>query len=70
MEAEYLRNDIYFCECCAQFFDCMTDEVVDVKYTEMPADFALELMLYRQWLEQNKRQSKHKRQRKSYRYRN
>lgn len=70
MNSGYMRDDIYYCDCCAQFFDCVTHEVVDVKYEEMPAELAISLMLYRQYLGERQRQRKHKRQRRAYRNRN
>lgn len=44
----YIRDDIYYCSGCGQFFDNKTDRQVEVSYTEMPADFALEVMKDRQ----------------------
>lgn len=44
----YIRNDIYYCRGCGQFFDDLTDKLVEVSYTEMPAEFALEVMKDRQ----------------------
>lgn len=48
MEITYLRDDIYYCPGCGEFFDELTDKLVEVPYTEMPADFALEVMSVRQ----------------------
>lgn len=61
MQVKYLRDDIYFCDCCAQFYDCVTHKVVDVKYDEMPAEVALNLMCYRQLLASFIKKPKHKR---------
>lgn len=44
----YTRDDIYICPSCGYFFDEKTDKPVDVSYSEMPADFALEVMQVRQ----------------------
>ncbi len=41
---EYIRDDIYFCEGCGQFFDIETDKLVEVPYWEMPAQWALTVM--------------------------
>lgn len=43
----YLRDDIYICPECGQFFDCLSDVLVEVPYSEMPADFAIEVMSIR-----------------------
>jgi hypothetical protein len=48
MEVTYLRDDIYYCSGCGEFFDDLTNKLVDVPYSEMPADFALEVMKVRQ----------------------
>jgi hypothetical protein len=57
----YQRNDICFCHCCYQFFDNKTRQKVDVPYHEMPAEFAMELMIKRAELAQRKvRKKKHK----------
>lgn len=63
MKTKYVRNDVYFCECCGKFYDCVTNDLVDVKYTEMPADMAINLMQYRQFLETLWRKPKRKRRR-------
>ena len=47
MDITYLRDDIYYCPGCGEFFDEVTDKLVDVPYTEIPADFALEVMATR-----------------------
>ncbi len=44
----YIRNDIYYCKGCGQFFDELTDEQVEIAYSEMPADFAIQVMSDRQ----------------------
>lgn len=41
---EYIRDDIYLCLDCYNFHDAKTHEIVDVPYSEMPADLAIELM--------------------------
>ena len=46
--AEYIRDDIYYCKGCGQFFDLVTDKLIEVPYSEMPADFALRVMNDRQ----------------------
>lgn len=40
----YTRDDIYYCPGCGQFFDEATDQRVEVPYSEMPAEFALQVM--------------------------
>jgi len=45
---DYIRDDIYYCPGCGRFFDELTDKLVEVPYTEMPADFALQVMSDRQ----------------------
>lgn len=47
MSQKYQRDDIYLCEECWQFHNLKTDKVVDVPYTEMPADLAVFLMMKR-----------------------
>lgn len=42
------RNDIYYCENCGYFFDVATEDLFEISYTEMPADFALQVMNDRQ----------------------
>ena len=44
----YIRDDIYICPGCGQFFDEKTDKLVEVAYSDMPAEFALEVMQIRQ----------------------
>lgn len=61
----YLRDDIYFCDCCAQFFDIKIDQPVDVPYSEMPAEFAVDLMQYRATLG-NKQHKKKRKKRRSF----
>jgi hypothetical protein len=41
------RNDIYLCSCCLSFYNELTGKHVDVPYSEMPADLAVELMIQR-----------------------
>lgn len=40
----YERNDIYYCSCCGLFYDSLTHQTVNVPYTEMPAEMALQVM--------------------------
>lgn len=42
--SNYQRNDIEFCCCCGKFYSLVTGRVVDVPYTEMPAEVALYVM--------------------------
>jgi hypothetical protein len=44
----YLRDDIYFCECCGYFFDIQTNKLVDVPLETIPAEVAIEVMTFRQ----------------------
>lgn len=44
----YIRHDIYICPDCGFFFDDRTNKLVDVPYSDMPAEFALEVMQIRQ----------------------
>lgn len=44
----YIREDIYYCSGCAQFFDELTDKLVEVSYKEMPTDFAEQVKRDRQ----------------------
>ena len=44
----YFRDDIYICPDCGYFFDEQTNKMVDVPYSEMPAEVALEVMQVRQ----------------------
>ncbi len=39
-----VRNDIEFCSCCGNFYSLVTGRVVDVPYTEMPAEVAIYVM--------------------------
>lgn len=48
MEMKYIRDDIYYCSKCGQFYDRKTHVLVHVPYTEMPAEFALKVMSDRQ----------------------
>jgi hypothetical protein len=56
----YKRDDIYLCGCCHQFFNLKTHEKVDVPYTDMPAELAMELMINRAVLSNNKGKKKHR----------
>lgn len=40
----YMRDDIYYCPDCGQFFDEQTQKLIEVLYTEMPTDFAGRVM--------------------------
>lgn len=41
---QYMRDDIYFCEGCGEFYDIETDRLVEIPYWEIPAQFALTVM--------------------------
>lgn len=43
----FQRDDIYFCDCCLEFYDRRTHVKVDVPYTEMPAELAVTLLTAR-----------------------
>jgi hypothetical protein len=55
----YIRDDIYLCNCCYQFFNVNTRQRVDVPYTEMPAELAMQLMINRATLANKKAKKKH-----------
>jgi hypothetical protein len=44
----YNDADFYYCECCGEFYNRQTHLTVNVPLTEIPADFALEVMAHRQ----------------------
>lgn len=44
----YIRNDIYYCPGCGEFFDDQTDKLVQIPYSDIPADFAVRVMSDRQ----------------------
>lgn len=46
-DTKFQRDDIYFCECCLAFYDRKTHLLVDVPYSEMPADLAITLLTAR-----------------------
>lgn len=43
----YRSVDVFYCSECGQFFDDL-GRVVQIPYTDMPADFAIKVMLDRQ----------------------
>lgn len=47
---QYVRDDIYLCADCGKFHSLADDSVVDVPYSEMPAQVAINVMSYRQEL--------------------
>lgn len=57
----YIRDDVYFCHECGQFHDLITDKVVNIPYSEMPAEFALEVMKIRHGVLKRHPKTKHKR---------
>lgn len=44
----YIRNDIWYCPGCGEFFDEATGKLVEVPYLDMPAEFAMRVMSDRQ----------------------
>jgi hypothetical protein len=64
---QYFRNDIYLCCCCLEFKDNETNEIVDVPYSEMPAELALELMTRRSGVLYRHPKMKQKKQHKGFR---
>lgn len=48
MNEEFQRDDIYYCKCCALFYDIKTQSEVHVPFEEMPLDFAIQVMSDRQ----------------------
>jgi len=45
---DYNDADIYYCECCGEFYERQTHLTVNVPLTELSADFAIEVMTARQ----------------------
>ena len=41
------REDVVFCACCGRFLDAETSLPVEIPYEEMPASFALQVMIIR-----------------------
>lgn len=44
MNENYQRDDIYYCDCCAEFYDIKTHELVNLKISDIPLDMALLVM--------------------------
>jgi hypothetical protein len=42
------RSELYYCSGCGYFFDTKENKIFDIAYTEMSADFALQVMSDRQ----------------------
>jgi hypothetical protein len=42
------RAELYYCPGCGYFFDTKENKILDIAYTEMSADFALQVMSDRQ----------------------
>ena len=62
----YQRNDIYYCSCCANFYEKGTHKKVHIAYHELSAEMALEVMIDRQKIANDKLQeSMRRRARKS-----
>lgn len=36
----YDRDDIYYCNCCASFYDIKTHKLVDINLYDLPIEFA------------------------------
>lgn len=41
-------NWVEFCPCCGYFFDTRNGEYLDISYESMPAEFAIQVMVFRQ----------------------
>jgi len=50
---EFQRDDIYYCDCCAEFYDIKTHELVNLKISDIPLDMALLVLAARQKLKGN-----------------
>jgi len=57
MNENYQRDDIYYCSCCAEFYDIKTHELVNLKISDIPLDMALLVMDARQKLKGNNHRS-------------
>jgi hypothetical protein len=42
------RAELWYCAGCGYFFDTKENKILDIAYTEMSADFALQVMSNRQ----------------------
>lgn len=69
-ERKYLRDDIYYCDCCGEFHDSKTDQPVDVPLHTLPADFALLVMQHRQTISNPTHRTVTRRRRPKQRKRN
>lgn len=57
-DSSYERDDIYFCLDCGEFHLAKTHQPVNIAYTDMPAEFALEVMYYRQAMYNSRKKSR------------
>ncbi len=57
----YQRDDIYWCECCGEFYAEKTDQKVDVDLSEMSTEFAARITKRRAELAKKKRRSHNRR---------
>lgn len=55
----YQREDIYYCDCCAEFYDLKTNQKVEVEFSEMPVCFAAQVRKKRQKLAKQKNRRPH-----------
>ena len=53
----YERDDIYYCDCCASFYDIDTNKRVDINLCDLPTDFAGQVLDDRIKLENIKQRS-------------
>lgn len=53
MNENYQRDDIYYCDCCAEFYDIKTHELVNLKISDIPLDMALLVLAARKKLKGN-----------------
>jgi len=66
MTENYMRDDIYYCNCCGVFYDRQTHETVNVGLHEIPADLALEVMADRQQNAARKQRREQRKQSKGF----
>lgn len=56
----YQRDDIYYCDCCAEFYHSKTNQRVEIQFSEMPARFAAEVKARRVKLSKQKNRKSHR----------
>lgn len=63
MNENYQRDDIYYCECCASFYDIVTHKLVDINLYDLPIEFAGSVLDDRMRLDGIKQRSASRRRR-------